>query len=411
MPKTYSGACPTVVTLSTTVQVQAPVTLKHLWIFSDGDTTRAKTYRVGGKGLKTVRLSASIKVTGDARGWGAVRLVGPVGKISKRASFAVDCSGRRWGGRDVWNAMSTSAAQVATPPGQGGGSTQNLVGKATIVFERTTASKCPLTFKIHGSFEGLPAGAQVVQYRLVGTEEWKTVNVPADHGTVFTTVLETLNWDSETGKTSMQVEIRQPNGLKSNALYYFECSSPSDKKETFGVAAEKIALTAAGGPLVELVADAYLDAVTVVSGAEVALTSRYGLRTDLNAGPVTYQELFDTQPAGLHIDVRAMTGAQLKKLLAHKNPTGWVLTPSASLRYTVEGGAVTEITLNGAPVTDTQVIKIAANYILMAGDYGFPKWEGTDVSHNGPDDRGSLASYLVKNSPVKAPKGDRVTIR
>lgn len=398
-------------TLSTTVQVQAPVVLKHLWFFSDGDTTRVKTYRVGGKGLKTVRLSASVKVTGDARGWGAVRLVGPVGKISKRASFAVDCAGRRWGGRDVWNAVSTSATQVATPPGQGGGSTQNLVGKATIVFERTTAMKCPLTFKIHGSFEGLPAGAQVVQYRLVGTEEWKTVNVPADHGAVFTAVLETLNWDSETGKTSMQVEIRQPNGLRSNALYYFECSSPSDKKETFGVAAEKIKLTAAGGPLVELVADAYLDAVKAVSGAEAALVSRQPFRTDLNAGPVTYEEVAGTQPDGLHVDVEAMTGAQLKKLLAYKNPSGWVLTPSASLRYTVEGGAVTEITLNGAPVTDTQVIKIAANYILMGGWQGFPQWEGNSVSHSGPDDRGALASYLVKNSPVKAPKGDRVTIR
>ena len=77
--------------------------------------------------------------------------------------------------------------------------------------------------------------------------------------------------------------------------------------------------------------------------------------------------MYVTQPDGLHIDVEAMTGAQLKKLLAYKNPSGWVLTPSASLRYTVEGGAVTEITLNGAPVTDTQVIKIAANYILMAG--------------------------------------------
>lgn len=106
-----------------------------------------------------------------------------------------------------------------------------------------------------------------------------------------------------------------------------------------------------------------------------------------------------------------MTGAQLKKLLAYKNPSGWVLTPSASLRYTVEGGAVTEITLNGAPVTDTQVIKIAANYILMGGWQGFPQWEGNSVSHSGPDDRGALASYLVKNSPVKAPKGDRVTIR
>ncbi|WP_162642355.1 5'-nucleotidase C-terminal domain-containing protein [Streptosporangium sp. 'caverna'] len=397
--------------MSTTVQVQAPTALQYMWLFSDGDTTRAKTYRVGGKGLKTVRLSASVKVTGDARGSGAVRLVGSAGKISKRASFAVDCAGRHSGGRDVWNAVSTSAAQVATPPGQGDGPTQNIVGKATIVFERTTASKCPLTFKIHGSFEGLPAGAQVVQYRLVGTEEWKTVNVPADHGAVFTTVLETLNWDDTTGKHSMQVEVRQPNGLKSNILYYFECGPPpSDKKQRFGVTAEKIVLTPSGGPLVELVADAYLDAVKDVSGAQAALVSRQPFRTDLDAGPVTYQEIYVTQPEGLHIDVEAVTGAQLKKVLAYKHPSGTVLTPSASLRYTVEGGAVTAITLNGAPVTDTQVIKVAANYMLMSGG-SFPRWEGTSVSHSGPDDRGALASYLVKNSPVKAPKGDRVTIR
>ncbi|WP_433371448.1 5'-nucleotidase C-terminal domain-containing protein [Streptosporangium sp. CA-115845] len=397
--------------MSTTVQVQAPVALKYMWIFSDGDTTRTKTYRVGGTGLKTVRLSASIKVTGDARGWGAVRLFAPVEKTSKRASFAADCAGGHKSG-DVWNSVSTSAAEVDTPPpGQGGEPTQNLVRKATIVFDRTTASKCPLTFKVHGFFEGLPDGAQVVQYRLVGTEEWKTVNVPADHGAVFSTVLETLDWGWETGKTSVRIEIRQPNGLTSNTLYYFECGPPGEK-ERFGATAEKIALTAGGGPLAELVADAYLDAVEAVSGAQVALVSRYGFRTDLNAGPVTYPELWTAQPAGLAVDVNAMTGAQLKKLLAHPNPSGWMLTPSASLRYTLSGGAVTEITLNGVPVTDTQVIKIAANYILMGGAQGFPRWEGsTRVYRGGPDDRGALASYIAKNSPVKAPKGDRVTIQ
>ncbi|MCC5580288.1 5'-nucleotidase C-terminal domain-containing protein [Microtetraspora sp. AC03309] len=311
------------------------------------------------------------------------------------------------------NAVSASAAEVDTPPGQGDDPAQDPVGKVTILFERTTASKCPLTFKVHGSFEGLPAGAQVVQYRLVGTDEWKAVNVPADHGDVFTTVLETLDWewDWETEKFSVQIEIRQPNGLTSNTLYYFKCGSPG-AEETFGATAENIGLTAAGGPLAELVADAYLDAVQALSGAEVALVSRYGFRTDLNAGPVTYEELWDTRPAGLAVDVNEMTGAQLKKLLAYRNPSGWVLTPSASLRYTVEGGAVTEITLNGAPVTDTQVIKVAANYILMGGQEGFPKWEGTTtVYRGGPDDRGALASYIVKNSPVEAPKGDRVTIR
>ncbi|WP_181871516.1 5'-nucleotidase C-terminal domain-containing protein [Sphaerisporangium album] len=190
-----------------------------------------------------------------------------------------------------------------------------------------------------------------------------------------------------------------------------EARDPGDR-EKFGATAEKVTLTAAGGPLAELVADANLDAVRAISGAEAALVSSYGFHADLNAGPVTYEELVATQSAGLAIDVYTMTGARLKKLLAYQNPSGWVLTPSASLRYTVEGGAVTEITLNGAPVTDTQVIKIAANYILGGGWQGFPRWEGSNsVYHGGPDDQGALATYIAKNSPVKAPKGDRVTVR
>ncbi|MFC4014421.1 5'-nucleotidase C-terminal domain-containing protein [Nonomuraea purpurea] len=290
-------------------------------------------------------------------------------------------------------------------------SAQNSVQKATIFFERTTATKCPLTFKIHGSFEGIPADRRLIQYRLVGTEEWKAIKAPADHGGSFTAVLETLDWDRETGKTSVQIELKQPDGLVSNTLYYFECGWPGGE-ETFGATAEDIALTSSGGPLAELVADAYLDSVQAASGAEAALVGRHGFFTGLNAGPVTYQELWDTQPAGLAVDVNAVTVAQLKKVLAAPNPKGWVLTPSASLRYTLEGGAVTEMTLNGVPVTDDQVIKVAANYVLVAGDLGYPKWEGsTTVYRGGPDDRGALASYIVKNSPVKAPLGDRVTIR
>ncbi|MFG1948238.1 5'-nucleotidase C-terminal domain-containing protein [Nonomuraea sp. NPDC048826] len=283
--------------------------------------------------------------------------------------------------------------------------------KVTIFFERTTASKCPLTFKVHGTFEGLPPGGQLIRYRLAGAGKWKSVKVPGSHDGTYTTVLETLAWDAETGRTSVQVELAQPGGLTSNTLYYFECGDPPEGA-TFGEAAEPVGLTRSGGPVVELVADAYLDAVQAVSGAEAALVNRYGFWTGLDAGSVTYQELFDLQPAGLHVDVYTVTGAELKRVLAHPNPVGWVLTPSASLRYTLEGGAVTELTLNGAPVADTQVLKIAANYVLVGGGQGWPRWEGsTAVYRGGPDDRGALASYIAKNTPVPAPQGDRVTMR
>jgi 2',3'-cyclic-nucleotide 2'-phosphodiesterase (5'-nucleotidase family) len=114
------------------------------------------------------------------------------------------------------------------------------------------------------------------------------------------------------------------------------------------------------------------------------------------------------------VDVEELTGAQLKKVLTDQtkaNPKLGVLIPSASLRYTVDKGVLTELTLHGKPVADTQVVRIAASYILAGGGYGFPRWEGKrTVWHSGPDDMGALASYLANHSPVHAPKGDRATV-
>ncbi|WP_433431057.1 5'-nucleotidase C-terminal domain-containing protein [Nonomuraea sp. CA-141351] len=424
-PKAHTGACPTAVTLSTTVKVKAPVTLKYAWIFSDGDKSNAKTYKVGGKGLKTVRLSTSIKVTGDARGWGAVRLVSPVTKTSNKASFAVTCTSDGQGTGDLWDSVTVSAVAAsaadagkpddsATPSPTKPGTdepAQNLVRKATIAFERTTASKCPVTFKIHGYFEGLPSGAQTVQYRFVDTQAWKTVNVPANHGAVFTTVLETFEWGWETEENSVRIEINQPNGLRSNVIYYFKCRPPSGG-EKVGVAAEDIALTSDGGPVAELAADAALEAVQSVSGAQAALVSKYGMHRGLKAGPIEFGALWDIQAAGFAVDVRTVTGAQLKKFLVPTRANAGVVTPSAALRYTLKDGVVTELTLNGTPVSDTQVLKIALNYQLAGGWQGFPQWQGTSgVYYGGPDETGALASYIANHSPVRAPKGDRVTVQ
>ncbi|WP_157250131.1 5'-nucleotidase C-terminal domain-containing protein [Nonomuraea typhae] len=300
----------------------------------------------------------------------------------------------------------------APVPGQGQAEPgQDLVKKATIAFERTDAAKCPLTFKVHGFFEGLPQGAQTFQYRVVGTAEWKTVTVPADHGPVHSAVLETLSWDWETEERSVRIEINQPDGLRSNIFYYFKCG-PAKGSDVAGSAAEEIPVTTMGGPLAELIADAQLEAVQTLSGAEVALVSKRNIRKGMNAGPVTFENLMSWQPNGHVVDVHSMTGAQLKSILAHANPTIGALTPSASMRYTLDQGRVTEITLNGAPVTDTQRIKIAANWILMSGWEGFPQWTGSQsVFKRGPDDTAALASYLTNHSPVRAPAGDRVTIK
>lgn len=290
--------------------------------------------------------------------------------------------------------------------------TTNVVGKLDIVFERTTASKCPVTFNVHGYFEGLPAGAQTIEYRLVGAQEWKTLTVPAKRAIVHRAVLETISWEwtPDSRDYAVQVEVNQPDGLRSNVLHYFKCGTPPPG-ETFGVAAEDITRTASGGPLAELVADAQLASVRTRSGAQVALVNRHLVKADLPAGPVDFEQLWNVQPAGLAIEVQTMTGGQLMKLLATPNPAGWVLTPSAGLRYTLSSGKVLSMTLNGAPVTAAQEIKVAGAWSLIAGFDGWPRWEGTTTYRSGPDDTGALATYLVAHSPVAAPAGDRVTIR
>ncbi|MGJ6965939.1 hypothetical protein ACSDR0_28930 [Streptosporangium sp. G11] len=123
------------------------------------------------------------------------------------------------------------------------------MSKLDIAFERTTASKCPVTFDVHGYFEGLPASAQTIEYRLVGAQEWKTLAVPAKRGDVHRAVLETVTWEwvPDSRDHAIQIEINQPDGLRSNALHYFKCGTPSSD-ETFGVAAEDITRTASGGP-------------------------------------------------------------------------------------------------------------------------------------------------------------------
>ncbi|MFI6811214.1 5'-nucleotidase C-terminal domain-containing protein [Nonomuraea sp. NPDC050328] len=498
-PKTQAGTCPATVRLAVSAKVKAPATLKYVWTFSDGDTSAVKTYRVGGKGVKKIRLATTLKVHGDVRGWGAVRLLGPAKKTSAKAAFSVDCpegSGGSGGGADTWEPVGYTvegATKPVTPPPAGQGQERSLtlskstanpgdkvtvtvtntaadvrtitsaaftpavhpvsgqkraysfqatvaeapgehevravfadnsfatatlkvvalegpVKKATIDVERVTAAKCPVTFKIRGTFEGLPAGAQTVRYRYVGTEAWQSVEVPAGHKGAHTAVLEPLELTAETSKGFVQVEIDQPGRLKSNIVYYLKCHG-FQGGQVIGTATADIALTPTGGPVVELVADALLESIKSVSGAQIALVSRRSVEAGLKAGPLTIEDAHGTQPRGNSLQALNLTGAQLKKLLGEATAQTGPLTPSAGVRYTLTGSTVTELTINGVAVTDAQVIRVAATHILMSGYDGFPTFrEGTDRFTGGLDDGGAVATYIARNTPVQPPKGDRVTL-
>ncbi|MFI6811215.1 hypothetical protein ACIBG7_02350 [Nonomuraea sp. NPDC050328] len=244
-PKTQTTKCPATVKLSTAAKVKAPATLKYQWVFSNGDKSSVKTYRVGGKGIKNVRLHTAIKVGGDARGWGAVRLLSPVKKVSKKAYFAVTCTGGGDNGGGTGHATSggwvhLSYGHVEEPPANpGNGGTpppaeQNHVKAVTLRLGaggEEKADRCPKEFALAASFDitGAPATAFTINYRLLASDgtvgAWASTSVPANHGTTHEVDLGKISV-SQSGWR--QIEVAQPNALKSNqAAYTVECAQPS----------------------------------------------------------------------------------------------------------------------------------------------------------------------------------------
>ncbi|MBB5138841.1 5'-nucleotidase [Thermocatellispora tengchongensis] len=172
-------------------------------------------------------------------------------------------------------------------------------------------------------------------------------------------------------------------------------------------------------PLGNLIADAQLEATTTGGNAQVALMNPGGVRADLTFGTdngvVTYGEAFTVQPFNNLMQVVTLTGAQLDALLEQQYQVNRVLAPSASLTYTVSasaavGSKVSDIKINGTPVTETQQIRVAANNFLVGGGDGFTVFtQGTDL-WSGPLDIDAFVAYFGAHSPVAPPATNRITV-
>ena len=156
-------------------------------------------------------------------------------------------------------------------------------------------------------------------------------------------------------------------------------------------------------------------------GAQIGLHNPGGTRADLKyassgagdpAGNVTYKEAANVQPFANTLVTLNLTGGQLKQVLEEQwQPAGLsrpYLKPGVSkeLSYTYDpvaasGSHITAMCLNGARITDAQVIKVATNAFLAAGgDQFFTLAKGTNVQDSGRIDLQSVVAYMAANSPV-----------
>ncbi len=173
-----------------------------------------------------------------------------------------------------------------------------------------------------------------------------------------------------------------------------------------------------------VIADAQLAATDDEQGAVAAFMNPGGVRADLDAGPVTYEEAFTVQPFANNLVTVGLTGAQIQCLLEQQFTTAKTLYPSATVSYDVrnvttpavgdncaDGTVVnSSVEFGGVPIVDTRTYRITVNSFLAGGGDGFSVLTKGTNAVTGPIDLDALTAYLGANQPVQAPALDRITV-
>jgi 5'-nucleotidase len=173
-------------------------------------------------------------------------------------------------------------------------------------------------------------------------------------------------------------------------------------------------------PLGDVIADAQL-AATAGNGAQLAMTNPGGIRANLDAGPVTYEEAFAVQPFGNIMQTITLKGSDLEAVLEQQQkgaagtPITW-LQVSSTLHYTwttsaPAGARVSDLTVAGVAVDPAASYRVSVNNFLAAGGDGFTAFTaGTDLT-GGPVDLDAFLAYLATHPGLSAPPADRITVR
>jgi 5'-nucleotidase len=204
-------------------------------------------------------------------------------------------------------------------------------------------------------------------------------------------------------------------------------SAPIANRQVGTITADLVRAAAPSGesPLGDVIADAQLEATTG-NGAQVALTNPGGVRADLTYasspagegdGVVTYGEAFTVQPFSNILQTITLTGEQLDAVLEQQWTAArtFILQLSSSLHYTATvgnaiGDRVSNITIDGTPVTPTGTYRVTVNNFLAAGGDGFTGFTaGTNLT-GGPVDLDAFTAYLTAHPNLSPPPADRITV-
>jgi 5'-nucleotidase len=257
----------------------------------------------------------------------------------------------------------------------------------------------------------------------------KRVTSAANVGRVLT-VLD-LSLDRASGKV-LEVKSRQevvtrdvPPVPEEQALVarYKALSAPLEKRPVGFLQAPLRQAPGVLGPtdsgessIGDVIADAQLEA-TRAQGAQLSFMNPGGIRADIDAGEVTYGEIFTVHPFGNTMVTLTLTGRELHQLLEQQ----WlgsrvrILSPSHNFTFTwsasaPEGSKVdpASMRLDGVPVDPAKRYRVTVNSFIAAGGDGFSVLPAAGERVGGMLDLDALQAYLRAHNPLVPPPLDRV---
>jgi 2',3'-cyclic-nucleotide 2'-phosphodiesterase / 3'-nucleotidase / 5'-nucleotidase len=186
--------------------------------------------------------------------------------------------------------------------------------------------------------------------------------------------------------------------------------------ERIGDAAETIPRGEGEHPMGRLIADAQRAA----TGAQVAIMNSGGVRAPLEAGPITWGDVFHVHPFGNMLVVLELRGSDLRAAIEHGVRGNWIQSQVSGLvaEYDASapaGSRVLSLRLtDGTPIEDDVVYRVAVNDFLSSGtgDGFAPFGRALSETPTGIVDLDALIDHIRSlPQPIRAPTDVRLRPR
>jgi 5'-nucleotidase len=162
---------------------------------------------------------------------------------------------------------------------------------------------------------------------------------------------------------------------------YHELVSPVVGTTSFVLDGERDQVRKSETNLGNLLVDSMLDA----TGADFAMTNGGGIRSSIDIGDITIEEIITVLPFGNTVIVKPLSGMEVKEALEN-GATDYpelkgAFTHVANVKYQIDvekpaGSRIMNIMINGVPLDMNATYEVATNDFIAAGGDGYTMFDG-----------------------------------